>query len=226
MDELRHSEASWRLFSVGMRLWRRGKLAPSLIAGLPASVPADRPLLIVANHSSWWDGFLLREVQVALRPGAPFHTAVLEGQLTAHPILARLGGIPLDPARPSSMLSLLKVLRRHRTQHPDLVLGWFPQGRIWPATRNPLGFQRGIDAVARALAPALLLPVSIRIEPLVDPQPTPLMLVGDPIVIQTDVTGLSARAERAVTTGLDQINALLDEQGESISHHWPPRPRA
>ncbi len=221
MDELRHSETFWRLFSAGMGLWRPGKLAPSQIEGLPRALPADRPLLIVANHSSWWDGFLLRELQVALRPGVPFHTAVLERQLRAHPILRRLGGVPLDPGRPASLTELIGALRACRILHPDLVLAWFPQGRIWPATRRPLGFHRGIEVVAAALAPATLLPVSIRIEPLVDPQPTPLIQVGTPIPVEEDSTGLSRRAETAVAAGLDRISALLDEHGESVLNHWP-----
>lgn len=221
MAEFRHSELFWTLFDAGWGFWRRRRLAPTQVAGVPESVPADRPLILIANHVSWWDGFLLRELQRSLRPGAPFHTVVLRRQLERHPILRRLGGIELDPGDRASVRRLLRGLARYRPTAPDLVLSYFPQGRIWPATRRPLGFHRGIEAVRRALAPATLLPVAIRLEPLVDPRPTPFLWIGAPFAVSATDGPSAEDLEQAVTEGLDRIGTLLDMNGEGVLDHWP-----
>jgi hypothetical protein len=60
-----------RAFELFFRPWRDARVR-TLAAGLPRGLLDGVPLLLAANHVSWWDPFTLRDVQRALRPSAPF----------------------------------------------------------------------------------------------------------------------------------------------------------
>ena len=222
MADVRHSAATWRLFDLGFALFRSRRLLPTRFGGAWPEPVQDRPIVLVANHISWWDGFLLREVQRTLRPAAPFHTVVVAEQLGRHPMLRRLGGVPVTPSAPSSVLGMLRTLGRLRGRDANTVFAYFPQGRIWPSSRRPLDVRRGIEAVGRLLAPVDVLPVSIHIEPLVHARPTPFLWLGEPIsVSDSGDTVTSDEVEARLAHGLDRIRDALDRWGEDVVEHWP-----
>jgi len=220
MPEVRHSPLTWRLFDLGFSLFRSRHLLPTRFGGSWPTPRPGRAIVLVGNHISWWDGFLLREIQRHLRPGAPFHTVVVAEQLGRHPMLRRLGGVPVTPSAPSSVLAMLRTLGRLRARDPETVFGYFPQGRIWPSSRRPLSLRRGIEAVARIVAPAEIVPVSIHIEPLVSTRPTPFVWLGEPLAAEGDVTLATAAVEARLTDGLDRIRERLDEWGEDTVGRW------
>jgi len=222
MAEVRHSALTWRLFDLGLAAFRSGWLLPTRFGGAWPAVSRGRPVVLVANHVSWWDGFLLREVQKRLRPTAPFHTVVVADQLEQHPMLRRLGGVPVEPARPSSVLRMLRTLGRLRQVEAETVFGYFPQGRIWPTSRRPLALRRGVEAVGRMLAPVDVVPVSIHLEPMVDVRPTPFLWLGEPFrATHRDDTIFSDAVEERLADGLDQIRMRLDRWGEDTRNLWP-----
>lgn len=221
MGEVRHSPLTWRAFDAGFALFRRVFIRGTRVGGRWPAAPDGIPLLLVANHVSWWDGFLLREVQRRIRGRAPFHTVVIEHQIAAHPMLGRLGGIPVDPTTPSSVLRMLRTIRRLRSDDPGTVFSYFPQGRIWPSSRRPLEIRRGIEAVTRVLAPVRVVPIGIHIEPLVDVRPTPLVWLGEPLdVARGESLGRTTLEER-LERSLDEIRARLEEWGEDVLSEWP-----
>jgi len=222
MTDVRHSALTWRLFDLGFAAFRARRMMPTLVGGAWPRLTPGRPIVLVANHISWWDGFLLREVQRQLRADAPFHTVVVAEQMARHPGLRRLGGVPVDPAAPSSVLRMLRTLGRLRLAESETVFAYFPQGRIWPSSRRPLGMRRGIEAVARILAPVDVVPVSIHIEPLVDARPTPFLWLGDPISAgDPDSHVASDEVEARLIEGLDRIRDRLDRWGEDARELWP-----
>jgi len=101
------------------------------------------------------------------------------------------------------------------------IFSYFPQGRIWPVTRRPLGVRRGIEAVARALAPVDLIPVSIHLEPLADLRPTPFLWIGPPISVDPSGDATTTdHIEACLALGLDRIRERLDHFGEDVSSAW------
>ncbi|HET7273794.1 MAG TPA: lysophospholipid acyltransferase family protein [Longimicrobiaceae bacterium] len=188
------------------------------IAGLPQSVPPDRPLMFVANHVSWWDGFVLREVQRAIRPGAPLHTTMLESELKRFPFLRLLGAVGIEPGVQGSVDQALDLLRARVEERPDSVLLFFPQGQIWPSHRRPLGFRRGVDRFATRLRP-LLLPTGIHAEPLNAVAPTFFVSLGEPHEWDTP----SHKLEQLVEAQLDAILTFTARHGEDSPGAWPPR---
>jgi len=175
--------------------------------------------MLVANHVSWWDGFLLREVHRALRPRAPLHTVMLESELGRRPMLKRLGAVGLDPGNAASSAHCIRVLQDRLEHRPDSVIAFFPQGRIWPMHRRPLQFQRGVELFARKLPSADLLPVAIHIEPLNRVSPTAFLLAG-PIMTGGRAPDASL-LESAVEHQLDNVLRFLSEHGERAPIEWP-----
>ncbi|NBX83553.1 hypothetical protein EBQ90_10810 [bacterium] len=148
--------------------------------GVSSLVSHSGPLLFVSNHVSWWDGFFLFELQRRIRPKAQLYTIALETTVKANPILARMGVLPMEPGNPSSLKRLLSHLKHLRETLPpeQLLVSFFPQGKITPSFKKTLGFQRGVELIAESLNPITLVPVGIHIEPMTGKGPTVLLSVG------------------------------------------------
>jgi 1-acyl-sn-glycerol-3-phosphate acyltransferase len=216
----RRQRLAWRGFEPVFRRFRTRHLEAIHIAGAPPWVPRDAPLILVANHVSWWDGFLLREIQRMLRPDDFLCVAVNERELQRHRMLRALGGVPLQPGSRASVRALLRGLETARSVHPELSVLFFPQGRIWPSHRRPLGFRRGIARIAARLAPAVVLPVGLHIEPLNTLRPHAFVSVADPLPVDGRFND-DRLVELLVETQLDRTLDLLTECGESTPHVWP-----
>lgn len=214
----RLNRAAWRGFDTVFKPWMRGRMHVCM-AGVPRAIPAGSPVMLVSNHVSWWDGFLLRAIQKAIRPASPLYTVALERELVSHPILRLIGGIGLTPSSPASILHALRSLADKCVECPDSVVGYFPQGCISPSFRRPLGFTRGVELFIRRLGPVTVLPVSIHVEPLTGAAPTAFVQIGTPQASDTsDIT--SSSLERVVTQLLDASLASLALHGESAAAMW------
>jgi len=203
-------------FELLFRRWMRRRVHAVRVAGLPGRDAPAGPLLLAANHVSWWDGFVLREAQRVLRPGAPLYTLMSEAELGRFPFFRRLGVVGIDGASPSSVTRALRLLEARLRERPDSVVVFFPQGRIWPSHRRPLGFRRGVELFARRL-PVLVLPVGVHAEPLHTVSPTFFVSMGDPL----DGAPEAAALERRVEAQLDAIHAFLAAHGEDAPRAWP-----
>ena len=228
MSTLSYSPLAWRIFGAAFGPRMRLGVRAVRMAGLPATVPDAQPVLLVSNHVSWWDGFLLRKLQVALRPRGSFHVVMLERELKQRPLLRLLGGVGLSPGSATSLRKLLRELAAARRDQPDRVVLFFPQGRIWPSHRRPLGFQDGVRLVASALAPVTVLPVGLHLEPGQHPAPTAYISLASPL--QAGAKPVCHLAlEAAVQGELDAILGFLSQHGEAAQERWPqprePLPR-
>lgn len=222
------SPAALAAFELFFRPWMRRRVRAVRLAGLPRELPPGLPLLLASNHVSWWDGFVLREVHRALRPRAPLHTVMLARELESHPFFARLGAVGIEPGSATSVARAVRGLRRRLEARPDAVVAFFPQGRILPSYRRPLGFRPGVELLARHLPPLALLPVAIHLEPLNAPAPTVFVAAGAPI-LTAERRPDAREVEAAVEEQLDRTFALLARHGEAAPLHWPglhePLPR-
>jgi 1-acyl-sn-glycerol-3-phosphate acyltransferase len=220
------SVAGLRAFDVFFVPWRRRRLAGVHVAGLPAAPPRGEPLVLIANHTSWWDGFLLREVHRALRPDARLVTIMLADQLRRFPFFRLMGAEGVQPGSVGSLRALLHRLDALRAREPELVVSFFPQGRIWPADRRPLGFRPGVERLIRRLAPATVLPIGLRIEPLNRLAPTAFVAVGPSLRATADARISVHALEAAVTRQLDAVRDVLACAGENAPARWPADARA
>lgn len=201
------SPAAWRAFESVFLPFLRRRLHVVQRGGINA--PPDLPVILAANHTSWWDGFLLRALQRTQLPAAALHTVMLEDELRRHPYLRLLGALPLQPGRLGSTRGMLRTLRNLRARPRQLVLSYFPQGKIVPSWQRPLAFQRGVERVAKVLDPCIIVPVALHIEPLTRAAPVAFVSVGAAVEARV--------AEAAVTAELDGVFAWIREHGEAAA---------
>jgi hypothetical protein len=215
-----YSPLAMRLFEAAFLPWMRRRVELR-IAGLPRDLPSRPPLLIVSNHSTWWDGFALRAVQRKLRPDAPVYTVMLERELARRPFFRRIGALGIEPGNLASVRSMLRRVEHLTRQREDSVILFFPQGRIWPSIRRPLGFLPGIELLLRQLPDWLLLPVGLHLEPLNSARPTLFMNCG---AVHSSTAGAleAAEIEQRVERALNDLLAHLLRCGEDAARLWPP----
>ncbi len=102
--------------------------------------PAKGPVLLIANHFSWWDGFIAREVNTAVFKRR-LHVMMLEEELSKRPFLRKMGAFSIRRKSRGALQSLNYAAAL--LDNPDHLLLLFPQGEFQTTHRYPLNFQNG-----------------------------------------------------------------------------------
>ncbi|MBV9775069.1 MAG: lysophospholipid acyltransferase family protein [Gemmatimonadetes bacterium] len=195
------------------RRYVRRRLARSLdglhAAGIERARAAARegPVILAANHVSWWDPFLLVALDEAL--GTEGYALMDAGNLRGLPFFARLGAVPLDRASPARMRAGLRTAAA-RLDRPGRAVWMFPQGRLRPAHLRPLGLHPGVALLARLAPGAVVVPAAFQYAFAEHPAPAALAWLGEPISHEIIAgPGGVERLERAMEAGLRGIDAAL-----------------
>ncbi|MBC7691841.1 MAG: 1-acyl-sn-glycerol-3-phosphate acyltransferase [Methylotenera sp.] len=181
-----------------------------------------RPVLWVANHVSGWDGLILQLLSFKFLPGHRFYAVMAAPGWRENRWLQAVGTIPMDAQKPMTIRSTFRLLTRSsQTAKAPLSIAYFPQGRIWPSTRRPLGFERGIEVLMRqhlAQEGAVVIPVAFHWEPTTSLRPQLFVRMGKPMD-----RALSFKELEGMTEAL--IDSVLCDRhlcGERVSSDWQP----
>lgn len=216
---LQFSHSALRIFESVFDIQRGFGLADTLMAALPVGIDSGRPVILAANHMSWWDGFLLLDVYRKLGRHVPLHTLMSRAELDPRPFFRLLGAVAIERDSPASIRSAIRAVRAQGIAFPEMVLSYFPQGKIWPSRRRPLGFLGGLELFAAALAPCTILPVGLHVEPLNRRAPTAFISFGTPIHADEGSFRV-ADVEREVEGCLDELLSFVEEFGEDAPARW------
>ena len=168
------------LFFWCMRRALRRRFAGVLARGLEhvRTLQPGRAVLVCANHSNWWDGFVARLVGQQIQELTGKNGRYLmqdETHLRRYPFFSACGVFGIDQKRPSAGLRYsAHLLKEAKTQ-----LWIFPQGTLLPPNA-PLEIRDGAAFLAR-LAGTQVLPLAIRYEWLIESKPTILIDIGPPL---------------------------------------------
>ncbi len=102
--------------------------------------PDKGPVLLIANHFSWWDGFIAQRVNNLVFK-RKMHVMMLEEELQERPFLRKLGAFSIRKGSRGALDSLhyaSEILTR-----PQNLLLLFPQGRFESTHRYPVNFEKG-----------------------------------------------------------------------------------
>jgi len=146
-------------------VWLRGELPP-----------APRGLLVYANHTNWWDGFVVHQLGKAA--GWDGYALMEERHLARYPFLRHIGAFSVRRGEPASSLQTLRYARGLLRQ-PGAAVFVFPEGEHRPPGELPLRLDRGVEALARMSA-AQSLPVAVRYAFFEHERPDVLLEVGTP----------------------------------------------
>lgn len=164
-----------------------------------------RPVVAVANHSSWWDGMMLIMVSEQLVP-TDAYVMMDAANLRRLPFFAGLGafGVELTSRRDGAAAVRYAA---DLLDKPGRLVWVFPQGQERPAHERPLRFSSGAARIA-SLSGALTVPVAFSYVFGGRERPDVYVSIGAPLVD----ADRHAQA-RAVERELDRIEAELSEPG-------------
>jgi 1-acyl-sn-glycerol-3-phosphate acyltransferase len=173
-----------RIFALYNRNLMRRRFHGLRVAGLEhlRQRPRGVPLLLYANHSSWWDGLVAFEIGRAAQ--LDHYVMMEEQQLRQYKLFSRLGAFSVireDPRAAFASINYAADLLRGA----ERALWIFPQGAIQPNDTRPLSFYTGAARIAARAGAIRAAPVAIRYEFLQAFKPEIYAGIGAPELIKS-----------------------------------------
>lgn len=101
----------------------------------------EKPVLFIANHSSWWDGLVFFYLNRTVWRH-DIHMMMHEEGLKKHSYFRYLGAFSINRKKPKEILTSLQYAEALLKQGKSVVL--FPQGDEFHLETRPLAFQTGV----------------------------------------------------------------------------------
>lgn len=120
---------------------------------------ANGPLIVYANHCSWWDPMLLVLLARTLLPERQHYAPIEASALRRHPALRKLGLFPVETSTPSGVTQFVQAARS--VLKKGAVLWTTPQGRLADPREFPLTFRPGLAALAARCPEVPLMPLAV-----------------------------------------------------------------
>jgi len=168
---------------------------------------AQAPLLVVSNHTSWWDPLVIIHASTHLI-GSDGHAMMDARNLRRLPFFALVGAFGVDLDRPADGAAAMRYSAR-LLDRPGRLVWIFAQGTERPITERPLGFREGAAHVARVARRAVTLPAAIRYEFAAEELPRLYLSFGPELGRERDGATARAAQEAAVVTELEAIDAEI-----------------
>jgi len=119
-----------------------------------SAVTANRPVLLIGNHFSWWDGFIayrLNDLCLHKR----FHVMMLEEQLETRLFLNKAGAFSIKRVSRSVIESLQYASAL--LHDPENIVVVYPQGTISSIHRRPVRFEKGVERIIAGASDKLMI---------------------------------------------------------------------
>jgi len=153
------SGVTLRFFTRIVRRYFRKHFRAVLIQNAGKLRDASGPLIIYANHASWWDPMISVLLAQTLLPSRNHYAPMDAAPLARYPILRKLGIFPIELATTRGAVQFL------RTSEAILKSGgvlWItPQGRFADSRERPITFKPGLAALVKRVPEVTLLPLAI-----------------------------------------------------------------
>lgn len=169
---------------------------------------ADAPLLVVSNHTSWWDPLVILHASTHLL-GTDGHALMDAKNLRRLPFFALVGAFGVDLDRPSDGAAAIRRAAR-LLDRPGRLVWIFPQGAERPIHERPLGFREGAAQVARVARRAVTIPAALRYEVAGDERPHLYLSFGPALPYERDAARARQMQEEAVSAELAAIEAAIE----------------
>jgi 1-acyl-sn-glycerol-3-phosphate acyltransferase len=200
------SGTTLRIFRHVVRGYFRRHFRAVSVQHLQALAAVSGPLIVYANHSSWWDPMVSVLLAEEALPGRKHYAPMDAAALAKYPILRRIGIFPVEMSSARGAAMFL------RTSQAILESGgvlWItPQGKFADA-REALVFKPGLGALAVRVPEVTLVPLAIEYTFWDERLPEALLRLGEPLRVKADANteGATAELERALATLMASLKA-------------------
>lgn len=194
------------LFALDARRRLRRAFARCLVSGLQPlrTRLSSGSALVALNHVSFWDGFVLRCLESALRADA--YCLMDRDNFEKLSFLRFAGALPIDTRNPKrARLELARAAGL--LDRPGRLIFVFPQGEQVPA-RFPLRFRSGVLRLSE-LAGVPIVPAGLSYEFLQDPKPEVRISIGEAVTLRGSAVARRRSLEQAVRHELERIDGSL-----------------
>jgi len=200
-----------RLFTRIVRRYFRSHFRSVMAQHAERLAAQSGPLIVYANHSSWWDPMISILLAQTLLPGSKHYAPMDADALARYPILRRLGIFPVEMTTARGAAQFLRtgcaILREGG------VLWVTPQGRFADPRAWPLAFKPGLAALALRVPEATIVPLAIEYTFWDERLPEALLHVGSAVTLE--VASTTENATKQLETAL--AAAMLALQKASIA---------
>lgn len=173
------------------------------LLGTPPEIPNDLPLLLLPNHSTWWDGFFVYLLNKRIFRRTAY-LMMLEEQLSKYWFFSKIGAYSIEPEDRRGIIESLEYTVELLHEQMSLI-SVFPQGELLPWHTRPLGYKRGVEWILQRYGkPVAVAPLAIRAEFLGERCPSVFFLFGS-------VTPFDAATFRGMDWLESVETALLDD---------------
>ncbi len=140
------------------------------------------PLIVFANHASWWDPLACIVTSRYFLPNASHYGAMDAAALKHYGFLRKLGLFPLQTGTRRGAAQFLKDAKEI-VSTPDSVLWITPEGRFTDVRTRPIIFRPGLAAVVARLGACTLVPLAFEYTFWDERLPEILVSCGQPIEV-------------------------------------------
>lgn len=166
--------------------------------------------LFLANHSCWWDLFLVVHLNDVIPVDG--YGMMEHFNLLRFGFFRRIGAFSVDRTDPASVRASLDYTRQLLSR-PRAGVWIFPQGRMIANDARPLGFQPGLRALVKRAGRVRVVPVAFRFEFWQDEHPEAFARFGEPEWVEkAGASDVVERMESRLTAELDALKADVSTQ--------------
>ena len=163
------------------------------------------PLIVYANHSSWWDPMVSVLLAGELMPERAHYAPMDASALERYGILRKVGIFPVEIESARGAVQFLRT--GIGVLESGGVLWITPQGRFVDARERPLGFKPGLAALAaRVPGGCTLLPLALEYQFWDERLPETLLRFGEPVRVDGETA--PGQLEAALEMTMDELKEL------------------
>ena len=174
--------------------------------------PENRPVVLYANHHSFYDGYLLW-LLVRRTPGRP--PVLWMERLQQAPLFGPVGALPFPPDDDRQRLRTIRETTRRLREDPQSILLFFPEGKLRAPDLGLGPFQTDFRQLARLLPDnTLWWPVALRVTWWGEDRPTALLTSG---ILHEAPGGHEREDLLALLNDLSKVSpTVLEEEGARL----------
>jgi 1-acyl-sn-glycerol-3-phosphate acyltransferase len=140
-----HNKIAHLLFRPYLHFLTKNKFHCVRVFGPLPEFPPDRSVLLLPNHSSWWDGFIIYLVNDLYWKKKPY-VMMEEKQLKRFPYFNKLGAYSVCPGNKTDVEKSI-IYTAELLAKPENLVFMFPQGKLLPWHQRPLVFKQGYKRI-------------------------------------------------------------------------------
>ncbi len=169
------------------------------------------PLIVFANHASWWDPLACIVMSRHFFPAASHYGPMDAGALKHYGFLRRLGLFPVENGTRRGAIQFLRAAHQILST-PNSVLWVTPEGRFTDMRTRPAIFRPGLAALVARLGACTLVPLAFEYTFWDERLPEILVSCGQPLEVTDGKLNSAAEwnqwLEAALTATQDELAAL------------------